>query len=192
MISPLEMSGVALNIGGVWLTARRNMLCWPVGIVGVAVYGVLFWQWKLYGDMALQGLYVATQIYGWWCWRRGTPMQATRPALVRADPRHLTLELLVTAGCSVLLAWVMVRWTNDAMPRADATLTCFSLLATLWAARRHVQNWYLWIAVDTAYTILFVVRHDPMTAFLYGMFTVLAAYGVRAWRTAAVGAAEAD
>jgi len=180
-MSPLEMAGVGLNVGGVWLTARRHMLCWPVGIVGVLVYGYLFWQWKLYGDMALQLLYVWLQIYGWVRWRRDLGGKRGRPAPVRANWRRLVPEIVATCGFSVVLAWAMIRWTDDAMPRVDATLTCFSLLATAWAARRHLQSWILWVIVDTAYTVLFWVRGTPLTAVLYAAFTGLAVYGAWSW-----------
>lgn len=185
MMSPLEMSGVVMNIGGVWLTARRNMLCWPVGIVGVLVYGYLFWCWKLYGDMALQGVYVVLQAYGWRHWRGNPGAQDARPAPVRSNTRRLVVEIVTTCALSALLAWVMAHRTDDAMPRIDATLTCFSLLAAFWAARRHVENWFLWVMVDGAYTVLFFYRQDTLTAFLYGTFTVLAIYGAVAWRAAA-------
>ncbi|NEL42379.1 MAG: nicotinamide mononucleotide transporter, partial [Xanthomonas perforans] len=71
-MSLLESIAVVINLLGVWLTARRIRWCWPVGIVAVTLYAWLFYQWKLYSDMLLQGVYVLTQLYGCWHWQRGT------------------------------------------------------------------------------------------------------------------------
>nr|WP_199897472.1 nicotinamide riboside transporter PnuC [Acetobacter persici] len=161
-MSPLEIVGVTLNVTGVWLTARRNMWCWPVGIAGVLVYGYLFWQWRLYGDMSLQVLYVALQAYGWHRWRAaGTAEAGGGLVPVLGDRHSLIVEIAVTGVLSMVLAWLMTVWTDDAMPRMDAVLTCFSLLAAYWAARRYIQNWTLWISVDAVYSALFLylMRH---------------------------------
>lgn len=181
-MSPLEIVGVTLNVAGVWLTARRNMWCWPIGIAGVLIYGYLFWQWRLYGDMGLQVFYVALQAYGWRRWRAARTAEAGELVPVLGDWHCLIVEIIMTGVLSMVLAWVMTVWTDDAMPRLDAALTCFSLLAAYWAARRYIQNWPLWISVDVVYSVLFLYRHEALTAALYSMFTVLAFYGARQWR----------
>lgn len=183
-MSSLEIVGVTLNVTGVWLTARRNMWCWPVGIAGVLVYGYLFWQWRLYGDMGLQALYVVLQAYGWRRWRTAGTADTAGLVPVLGDWHRLIVEIGITIVLSTILAWPMTVCTDDAMPRLDAALTCFSLLAAYWAARRYIQNWPLWIGVDAVYSALFLYRHDTLTAALYGMFTVLAFYGARQWREA--------
>lgn len=183
-MSPLEIAGVVLNVAGVWLTARRNMWCWPVGIAGVLVYGYLFWLWQLYGDMALQVFYVALQCYGWHRWKDADMAPTGGLVPVRGERRRLIVEITMAGVLSMVLAWFMTIWTNDVMPCLDATLTCFSLLAAYWATRRYIQNWHLWISVDVVYSALFLYRHDTLTAALYGMFTVLAFYGARQWREA--------
>lgn len=184
-MSTLEIVAVILNTLGVLFTVRRNVLGWPVGIVGVLLYAVLFYRWKLYDDMALQGVYVLTQFYGWRSWatseeRAGQPIS---PIPLRIGPA--LSGLVVTALCAGALGYLMRVGTDDAFPWSDATLTCFSLLATVWAARRHEATWWLWVVVDTAYGVLFLYRGNMLTAGLYGIFTALAVYGCVTWRQAA-------
>ena len=38
-MSPLEIAGVIVSALAIWLTAKRRMLCWPVGLASVALYG---------------------------------------------------------------------------------------------------------------------------------------------------------
>ncbi len=51
---------------------------------------------------------------------------------------------------AVLLGWLMSR-IGAALPHLDATLTSYSLVASWWQARKHIANWWLWIAVDVVY-----------------------------------------
>ncbi|MDC6133115.1 nicotinamide riboside transporter PnuC, partial [Burkholderia gladioli] len=34
-MSPLEIAGVVVSALAIWLTARRHLLCWPVGLASV-------------------------------------------------------------------------------------------------------------------------------------------------------------
>lgn len=67
-MSPLEIAGVIVSALAIWLTAKRRMLCWPVGLVSVALYGWIFFDAKLYSDMLLQGAFAVLQVYGWQRW----------------------------------------------------------------------------------------------------------------------------
>jgi len=64
----------------------------------------------------------------------------------------------------------------------DSLLTAFSLVASLWAARKYVVSWWLWIVLDAAYVGLFLYKDLQLTAALYAGFVLLAAYGLRAWQ----------
>ncbi|WGS51692.1 nicotinamide riboside transporter PnuC [Paraburkholderia sp. D15] len=67
-MSALEITGVIVSALAIWLTARRYMSCWPVGLASVALYGWIFYDAKLYSDMLLQGAFALLQVYGWWRW----------------------------------------------------------------------------------------------------------------------------
>ena len=41
--------------------------------------------------------------------------------------------------------------TDQALPYADAFATSFSLAAQLMQARKHLENWAVWIVVDLVY-----------------------------------------
>ncbi|WP_243429703.1 nicotinamide riboside transporter PnuC [Acetobacter sacchari] len=180
-MSPVEEIAVIVSLLGVWLTARRIWWCWPVGLVGVLLYAWLFYGWKLYSDMLLQGAYVVLQLYGWRRWR----VRADAETVVGVAPLP-TGEARMALGCGVAgamaLGWAMRRFTDAALPWMDAGLTSFSLVATLWAARRHRENWVLWIVVDTIYAGMFAYRGFYLTAALYALFVGLAIYGAVAWR----------
>jgi nicotinamide mononucleotide transporter len=180
-MSPLEILAVLINVLGVWLTARRIHWCWPVGIVAVVLYAWLFYQWKLYSDMLLQGIYVVLQSYGWWRWKQGR-LDHGKVHVGPLPRREATLSLLAGAAGAVSLGWLMHRYTDAALPWLDAALTAFSLVASFWAARKRIASWTLWIVLDSVYVGVFLYKQLYPTAALYAGFVVLAVYGLRLWQ----------
>lgn len=97
-------------------------------------------------------------------------------------PRRLILR---TLGF-FLLAWaatyyVLVAYTNSTVPLLDAFTNALSIVG-LWAlARKYVEQWLFWIAVDVVCCYLYVVKGIPFKAGLYGLYVVIAVMGYRKW-----------
>ncbi|MBN3786608.1 nicotinamide riboside transporter PnuC [Burkholderia sp. Ac-20353] len=194
-MSPLEIIGVVVSALAIWLTARRKMLCWPIGLASVALYGWIFFDARLYSDALLQGAFAALQLYGWQRWlvqqRRGEGegQEGTRPVVPVGGVRFARLapDLIVAVGMSALLGAAMARFTDAALPWIDASLAAFSLVAQLWTARRYIASWTLWIVVDAVYVGVFIYKGLYLTSGLYALFLVLAALGRRDWSRADAG-----
>lgn len=182
-MSPLEIAAVVASALGIWLTTKRKLSSWPVILLACFLYAIVFQQAKLYSDMLLQFVYAAFAVYGWWHWWRGVKEEGS----VRIEPlapRRLGAGVVVGALGSLTLGYVMARYTDAALPYADSSLTSFSLVAQFWQTRKHIANWWLWIAVDILYTAMFVYKNLILTAALYAFFVFLAAIGWRAWQKA--------
>jgi nicotinamide mononucleotide transporter len=179
--NPFEIAGVFTGVLGVWLTTRQNIWCWPVGIVSVASFIVVFFGARLYGAMGLQCVYVALLAYGWYAWRHGG---RGRGALrVSRLPRRLALGLfaLATAVAGITAYWLRAR-TDEALPYFDGFTTSFSLLAQWMQARKYLENWALWVMVDVVYVVMSVSQGLTLTAGLYAVYIGLALLGFRDWR----------
>ena len=68
--STIEICASLAGFVSVYLVIKRNIWCWPVGLLQVALYVFVFYQVKLYSDMALHVIYIFMQLYGWWHWRK--------------------------------------------------------------------------------------------------------------------------
>jgi nicotinamide mononucleotide transporter len=178
----LEDAGVITTVVGIWLTTRRNLLCWPVVLVSDLLYLVVFYRVRLYSDALLQIFFLAFTLYGWWYWWRGV-RQEGEVRVVRLPRPSLLAGLAAGAVASVLLGFLMTR-IGAALPRLDATLMSFSLVASWWQTRKHTANWWLWIAVDLVYIGEYIYKGLGPTAALYAGLTALAALGLRDWSRA--------
>ena len=134
-VSWLEIAAFASGLASVWLTWRLHVASWPVGLVNVACFSVLFVQARLYADALLQVAFFVLGIYGWVQWARA----GRQPTGVR--PSHAPLaELLALLGVGAagtgLAAAVLIRYTDSPAPWPDAAILSFSLAATWAQARR--------------------------------------------------------
>jgi nicotinamide mononucleotide transporter len=180
-----EIGGFVFGATGVWLTVRQNIWCWPVGAVGVALYSVVFYDAKLYADMALQGVYFVLAIYGWYEWLYGGANHSELH-VSRTPRKQLTLFLVVGTVASFSIGHFLYSATDAAIPYLDASLTSFSLVAQLMLTRKLIENWVIWIVLDVVYVGMFISRGLFLTSALYAVFLVLAISGYYEWRKSMV------
>ena len=179
--SPLELLGFVATLLNVWLMARNRVAGWPVGLVAVAAYAVVFFEAKLYADTLLQGFFLATGLWGWHAWQHGGAGGTERP-VTRLSRRGWALALVAIAATSAALGGAFHVWTDAARPFLDSALTGASVVAQVLLMRRVMDNWLIWIVADVFYVPLYLSRDLPLTALLYAGLCVLATRGYLAWR----------
>ncbi len=177
----LELSGVLTTMLGIWLTTRRNILCWPITLVSDLIYLAVFYQARLYSDSLLQIFFIGFTLYGWWYWHRG--LAAEGSIRIHPLPRRQLLLIPATAALGLLWGLLMLR-LHAALPFLDAQLMFFSLLASWWQARKNTINWPLWILINLIYIGEYLYKGLALTSILYAGLALLAVLGWRDWRHA--------
>jgi nicotinamide mononucleotide transporter len=180
-VSWLEIVAALITAVSVWLTAKEHVACWPTGIVSVVLYAWIFWQARLYGNALLQAIYLVLIVYGWYEWLHGGKDDGELP-VTRTPLRGWIATLVAGIASSAVIGWVMVRYTDASMPLTDAATTAFSVVAEAMTARKWIENWVLWIAIDAVTTWMLVVQKLWATAALYAWFVPLAVFGWIEWR----------
>lgn len=179
----LEITGVLTTVLGIALTTARKLACWPVVLVSDVIYLIVFYQAQLYSDALLQVFFLAFTVYGWWFWWRGVRDEG-EVRVVRLSLPIMLAGLAAGAVGSIVLG-ELAKQVHAALPYLDATLASYSLVASWWAARKHIANWWLWIAVDLVYIGEYIYKDLWPTAILYAGLVVLAVLGLILWRRAA-------
>jgi nicotinamide mononucleotide transporter len=72
--------------------------------------------------------------------------------------------------------------TNAKLPWLDAPVTIFSIWATWLVIKKVLQNWLLWIVIDSVAIYIYVQRSLTITALLYALYTLLAIIGYLKWK----------
>jgi nicotinamide mononucleotide transporter len=179
-MSPIEISAVAVSALCVWLYTRESVWAWPSGLLGVALYLVICYEYRLYADMGLQAVYIVLQIYGWRLWLRGgtqgSPLQITR-----TSARLWLILALIALAAYVPMGLALDAWTDTDVPWWDSAPTVSSLVAQYMISRKKLENWWVWVATDIVYIPLFAYKGLYLTAALYAVFIILCLIGLRAW-----------
>ena len=177
----IELVAVLVTIAAVYLTARQVIWCWPLALVSVTLYSVVFYDARLYADMGLQAIYFALAIYGWWAWLHGGEDHSELRVSLASWPARIGL-LVFGAIAGAALGMALHRFTNASLPFMDSSLTSFSIIGQWMQTRKILEAWLLWIAVDVFYVGMFVFKGLYLTAGLYAVFLYLAAVGFISWR----------
>ncbi len=182
-MTAIELAATLLGIANIILIVRRNIWNFPAALAMVSLYAVIFWGAKLYSDAGLQVFFFVINLYGWWAWGRN-----------KAIAGEIVVERL---GAGALVAWaassfvailiwgtMMARWTDASHPYWDGSIAMLSVAAQILMTRRFLENWWWWIVVNCVSMPLYLVKGLNLTAGLYGLFLILAIWGLIEWSRA--------
>lgn len=191
-------ASIALWVVGIVMPAMDIYLYWSHGLYGdagmavyytlAAIYGYAVWKfgakWKAIikrkGSDKKEG---ASAVSSDKIEAASAVSSSSEDLPITFFPRRLILR---TLGF-FLLAWaatyyVLVAYTNSTVPLLDAFTNALSFVG-LWAlARKYVEQWLFWIAVDVVCCYLYVVKGIPFKAGLYGLYVVIAVMGYWKWK----------
>lgn len=175
----MEGSANALATLSILFAGRNSVHTWWTGMVGCALFAVVFWTAHLYADVVLQVFFVLASIVGWWHWvAHGDKPEA-------AIQRTSTKALLLMSGGAIVSAIVygmlLHRFTDAFAPFADSTVLTISVLAQLLLMRRRIETWPAWLLVNTIAVPLYASRGLTLTAVLYSVYWVNALIAWRHW-----------
>ncbi len=178
----LELVAFVLAIAMVVFNMRVNPLGWPLAIVSSALYFLLFWNSKLYGDASLQLFFVVIAFWGWWQWLRGTADDGSALRVRELGPRQRWQLLAALAVAWPATGLFLKTCTDTDVPWWDAFPTAASVIGQWLLGRKYVENWLAWIVVNVISVALFAYKGLWLTVILYAIFIVMSVFGWRAWR----------
>ena len=173
-VSYLEFVASIASLIGVGLGITGKRITWPWWALSSALYGVFFLQYELYASAALQIVFIAAAIVGWFGWE---PTGA-KPGPLKNKNRLYTLAAIVVA---TLILGPVLKSIGAASTYVDAILFFGSLTAQILMVYEKYDSWPLWLVVDLGYVALYATQGLLFTTLLYVAFTIMAAVGWRAW-----------
>lgn len=190
-MSYIEFVGTLLNIWSVWLVAKKKTLNWPVGIVAVLLFLLLFYQIQLYSDFIEQIYFLITGFYGWWVWKKTDDKKDSETVDLHVSSSSQRIFYLATILFgTIVMGYFMSNIHNyfptfftvpAAFPYLDAFTTVMSFVATILLIYKKVDSWAIWILVDVIGIVLYYVRGVKFISLLYIIFLILATKGFINW-----------
>lgn len=175
----VEWAGILCSLLGVYFSAKQARIAWIWNILASGIYGYIFYGLGLFSDVELQGFFILMALFGFFQWNRlntdWTPEKSNR--------KELLLGIFASLVFGVISGYLHVRFVpNVSFPYLDASLSGLSIWGTYLAAKRKIENWFVWILVDVVYIGMYLQKGIPGTAALYGLFILMAIYGYVSWQ----------
>jgi nicotinamide mononucleotide transporter len=173
-VSYLEFVASLVSFIGVGLGITGKRITWPWWALGSVLYGVFFLQYELYASAALQLVFIAAAVAGWFGWE---PTGA-KPGPLKNKYRIYVIAAIVLA---TLALGPVLKSIGAASTYVDAILFFGSLSAQMLMVYEKYDSWPIWLVVNIGYVALYSSQELLFTTLLYVAFTVMAALGWKSW-----------
>lgn len=188
----LEVAGFIIGLLYLWWEYHADSRLWFASIVMPTISMWIYFSKGLYADFGINIYYFLIAIYGYAVWTRS---RRHAPAVAETDKNEQEERPIISIprpqlfGCGTVF---MVLWgalylglrflTDSTVPLADSFTTALSIVAMWMLARKYLEQWIAWIAVDAVCIGLYAYKGIYLYAILYALYTVIAFLGLRNWR----------
>lgn len=178
-MNTLEIVGFISGFAGVFLTVKKNKWCFPIGIINVILSCFLFYESRLYADSLQQLVYIPLLIVGWLNWNANTNDEFI---VERLHKKEIVIYFSLFMSSGILLGYLLKTFSNASFPWIDSLATTASFLAQYLIAKKKIENWIVWMAVNVVYIIIYLQKDLELYAVLYIVYLILAIQGYYKWR----------
>lgn len=188
-ISIWELSGLVFGILAVVFLIKENIWTWPAGIAYVIVSFVVFWDARLYGDFILHVFFLVLNIYGWIYWVKGNQNSQSTVVVSGLSLRQNIIVFFLTIVGVLVFAQFLIKIPSifegvepASLPYWDSTTSILSVTGMWLTARKKIDNWYYWFAVDIIAAGVYFYKDLYFYSLLYFLYIGMAVVGYLAWR----------
>ncbi len=187
--SILEVLGFSVGLLYLWWEYHADSRLWIASIVMPTISMWIYFSKGIYADFAINIYYFVIAIYGWWVWTRS---QRGNTSIKKDDKKELPITRIPRLRLAACVGVFMALWislycildylTDSTVPVADGFTTALSIVAMWMLARKYLEQWLAWIAVDAVCVGLYAYKGIYLYAILYSIYTLIAVKGYLNWR----------
>jgi nicotinamide mononucleotide transporter len=165
------------------MLASMRVIGWPIGLVGLVMSSALFGLSGLYADMFLQLILIISFVYGWYSWSSQSSHNSNGDfEVLFLSLKGWVLSVATIAILSGAVFYVLVRFTDSTTPILDAFTSVSSIVCVYLSSKKYIDNWIMWIVIDSLYVFLYVHKNIYFAAFTTLVYLVIAVYGYKHWK----------
>ena len=178
----LEIVGSIIGFVYLWQEVKASIWLWLTGIIMPAIYTVVYYKSGLYADFGIQIYYIVAAIYGFMVWKFcKKDDKKAELKIVHTTARQAVVLFTISALVFIPIYLILTNFTDSTVPFFDSATTALSVVALWMLAKKHVEQWFVWIAVDGVSSGLYFYKGIYFTAVLYLVYTIVAVYGYKKW-----------
>jgi nicotinamide mononucleotide transporter len=184
---PDTIIGMVCGIAGVIcvvLTAKGKISSYLFNFIQMITYMIICWDAKLFLEFGEQVFYFITCIFGVFLWKKNMKKNEDGTEQVIAKkfkPWHWIATIVITAVTTVLLGMFGNDILGSTLPYLDAFTVSLAVIAQLLMVWRYREQWAMWVAIDVASLVMFVMLADWAMVAMYTSWLINAFYGWYNW-----------
>ncbi len=181
-VTAIELASVITAFVGIGLGIRGTRWAWPPYFLSSLLYGWLFAEFHLFASAAMQLIFMAASVWGWFSWgREGVERPGRLTPMVRAAGAVGVVALWAVLAPVLQRIGGVATW-------GDAFMLVGSAAGQLLMVLQKVEAWPVWVAVNLVGAVLYASQGLYFTSLFYAVLIVMAVTGWRAWSARAAAA----
>ena len=178
-----EIFATVTGILYIFLSIRQNILLWPVGIISSVFFVWVYFDSKIYADMGLNVYYVFISLWGWYNWRRRKSRDNEKSIPVISLTQNMKIKLIVLTIALYCVIILTLNYLSDSdVKYIDSFTTSLSIIATWMLTKKYIEQWLIWVVVNTVSIGLYIYKDLYFTSFLFLVYTIMAIKGYYEWK----------
>ena len=127
----------------IMLNKKSNWIFYIAQMVLLVIFSTINHLW---GDVAMNTLFIAYGVYGMISWNRETDGNGVTILTMAQTLRTVAATLFLW-----VISYVVLIHTNDPLPVLDSITTAGGLVATFLMVKHKLETWIVWFVVDALY-----------------------------------------
>ncbi|MAD91242.1 MAG: nicotinamide mononucleotide transporter [Gammaproteobacteria bacterium] len=178
--SLLELVAVVSAIFYIIFVIHEKIICWFFAAISAVIYIWLFIEAKLYMESLLNICYLAIAMYGWYQWIIGKTDTNIKPII--SWPLIIHIQAIICLSTLGIISGALLKIFSDAaFPFLDSLTTWFAIWATYLVARKVLENWWYWLAIDLISILIYWSRDLKLTSALFVVYVFMIPFGIINW-----------
>ena len=184
---PDSLIGMVCGVAGVIcvvLTAKGKISSYLFNFIQMITYMIICWDAKLFLEFGEQIFYFVVCIFGVFLWKKNMKKNDDGTEQVIAKkfkPWHWVATVVVTVVSTFLLGTFGEVILGSTLPYIDAFTVALAVIEQLLMVWRYREQWAVWIVIDVASLVMFVMLGQWSMVVMYVAWTINAFYGWYNW-----------
>lgn len=186
--SLLSIISALTGVTSVIFISKQMSEAYYFGVINCITYAIISFQNHIYGSAALYTCYyVPMQFIGLYLWTQAKKKSTSNEIKTKV----LSIQQRCWIGCISIVAIAILSFVLSSIGGnvaiIDATTTILSIIAVYLMTQQYLEQWYLWLIVNTASTILWVISLSQgtgnfATLFMWIIYVLNSIFGLYSWK----------
>lgn len=178
----LDILKVSVGLIYLYLEYNAKKSLWIASVIMPAIGMWLFYNKGLYADFAINIYYLAIAVYGFLAWNKKNAEKKDELPITHIPTKVAIILMCIWGGLWCLIAWVLATFTDSTVVWLDSFTTSLSIVGMWMLARKYIEEWWIWLVVDSVYVYLYYYKGIYFSGTLYAFYTVMTVFGYRKWK----------